>query len=102
VISTGVGEGTWISQLFRATGVLGGKGNEERGTAPTMWYMAARVYRVERQADFVFETPRAYKRLYGNVNEEAREKVGKGRKGRTSEEDSTSLEIILVRPNHRS
>jgi hypothetical protein len=82
---------------------VGGKGEEERGTAPTMWYMAAHVsrYRVERQADFVFETPRAYRRLYGNVNEEEGTSW-KERKGRTSEEDSTSLEIILVRPNHRS
>jgi hypothetical protein len=44
-----------------------------------MWYMAARVYRVEWQADFVFKTPRAYKRLHANVNEE---EVGKkGRDG---------------------
>jgi hypothetical protein len=61
---------------------VGGKGEEERGKALTMWYMAARMYRVERQANFVFETPRAYKRLYANVNEEAREEVGKkGRDG---------------------
>ena len=68
-----------------------------------MWYVAAGVYRVERQADFVFETPRAYKRLHANVNEEAkRGKKLERREGTDQQGGQHQLGDNTVRPSLRS